>query len=310
MSLFSSIASAQPRSTIKVHRPLGGIADYRELQDGVSRVIVSAFPVTAIKDLDPAQASMAASYILASHDMAYFGETGNLYQRLMKHASSPSKSFAREVYVISGHGFDKTKAIYLQYRLTKIAEEAGHVHVVKGVNPQVLDLPDCDRAPLDLFVEHSDRLLFDAGCRALRSPFASQRRTPQAGTEASPETDDNAPIEIGVISTPPLGSELELSYSGLWARGYPAQDGFIVMAGSELRSAVNPSAPPILSSRRADLTAADALATIPGVSDRLRLRVAVWFPSRAIAAKVLCGAKDASTWDLPGYPQPIVIITA
>jgi hypothetical protein len=39
-----------------------------------------------------------------------------------------------------------------------------------------------------------------------------------------------------VISTPPLGSELELTYSGLWAHGYPAQDGFIVMAGSELRS--------------------------------------------------------------------------
>jgi predicted GIY-YIG superfamily endonuclease len=307
MSLFSTHTSAQP-TTIKVHRPLGGIAEFRELQDGVSRVIVSAFPMTAIKDLDATQASMAASYILASHDMAYFGETGNLHQRLMKHAASPSKSFAREVYVISGPGFDKTKAIYLQYRLTKMAEEAGHVHVVKGVNPQVLDLPDCDRAPLDLFVEHSDRLLFDAGCRALRTPFESQRRVLNIGTDAPPETDDNTPIEIGVISTPPLGSELELSYSGLWARGYPAQDGFIVMPGSELRSTINQSAPSILSSHRADLSVADALASIPGVADRLRLRVAVWFPNRAIAAKVLCGAKDASTWDLPDYPRPIVII--
>jgi serine/threonine protein kinase len=90
----------------------------------------------------------------------------------------------------------------------------------------------------------------------------------------------------------------------LWARGYPAQRGFIVMAGSELRSTVKPRAPPILSSRRADLATADALATIPGASDRLRLRVAVWFPSRAIAAKVLCGSKDASMWlDHPGSRQ-------
>jgi len=202
------------------------------------------------------------------------------------------------VYAVSGHGFDKTKAIYLQYRFTKIIEEKGHVEVVKGVNPQVLDLSGCDRAPLDQFVEHSDRLLFDAGCRVLRSPFASQRRTPLVGTEASSETDDNAPIEIGVISTPPLGSELELSYSGLWARGYPAQNGFIVMAGSELRSAVNPSAPPILSraaptSRRPTRSRPSRAFRIGSAAGRRLV------PSRAIAAKVLCGSKDASTWICP-----------
>jgi predicted GIY-YIG superfamily endonuclease len=310
MTLFSTSTSVQPACTNNVHRPMGGIEGLREIHDDVGRLTVSAFPFVMVKDIALARAATPACYILADHANAYIGETGNLGRRLSDHAADPSKVFAREVYVISGYErawFDKTAAIYLQYRLTEIAERAGLVEVIKGTNPQVLELPSHRRASLDHFVEHGERLLFDAGCRVFRSNFASQRRTAvEAETAISP--DETGPMQIGVIATPPLGSELELAYGDLWARGYPAQDGFVVMAGSEVRSVVNPSANPILRARRAELAAAQALVVIPGLQDRLRLRVAVWFPSAAIAAKVVTGAHvDSSKWVQPRYPQPILI---
>ena len=82
----------------------------------------------------------------------------------------------------------------------------------------------------------------------------------------------------------------------------------MVVAGSEMRSIVNPSVNPIIHTRRAELAAADALLAIPGVQDRLRLCVPVWFPSAAIAAKVITGAHvNSSKWVAPRNPRPILI---
>jgi hypothetical protein len=308
MTLFSANSSVQAACT-NVHRPMGGIEGLREVHDDVGRLSVSTFPVAMIKDVSMARAAVPACYVLADHCMAYIGETGNIGRRLSDHFRDQSKSFAREVYVISGYEgawFDTTAALYLQYRLTQIAEQAGLVHIMKGVNPQVLELPNHRRASLDIFVEHGERLLFDAGCRVLRSNFASQRR-PVVEADAVP-LDDAGPIQIGVVAMPPVGSELELAYGELWARGYPTPEGFVVMAGSEVRSTVNPSASQIVETRRDELMDAEALVPIPGVEDRERLCVAVRFPSAAIAAKVVTGAHvDSSKWQAPRYPRPILI---
>jgi hypothetical protein len=311
MTLFSSDEATQSACTQNVHRPHGGIEGLREVHDDVGRLTVSAFPWAMVKDLSMARAAVPASYILASHSMAYIGETGNVGRRLCDHARDPSKNFAREAYVISGYEggwLDTTAALYLQYRLTKIGERAGLVEIVKGTNPQVLELPSHRRASLDVFVEHGERLLFDAGCRVFRSNFASQRR--QVNEAEAVGADDSGPIQIGVIASPPLGSELELAYGDLWAKGFPTSEGFVVMAGSEVRTMINASASPIVETRRDELMASQALITIAGLQDRNRLCVAVRFPSAAIAAKVLTGAHvDSSKWVQPRYPQPILIAT-
>jgi hypothetical protein len=311
MTLFST-NSAEPACTNNVHRPMGGIEGLREVHDDVGRLTVSAFPFAMVRDMSMARAAVPACYILADHCTAYIGETGNVGRRLSDHARDPAKSFAREVYVISGYEgawFDTTAAIYLQYRLTMIAEEAALVEIIKGVNPQVLELPRHRRASLDIFVDHGERLLFDSGCRVLRSNFASQRRKAETtDTDMAIGPEETGPMQIGVMGLPALGNELELAYGDLWARGYPVREGFVVTAGSEVRGVVNPSVNPILHNRRAELAAAEALTAIPGIQDRLRLRVAVCFPSAAIAAKVLTGAHVSSgKWVNPTYPQPILI---
>jgi hypothetical protein len=227
MSLFSTNAAVQQTSTTKIHRPMGDIAGLREVHDDVSCLTVMAFPMTMVKDIALACSCMAC-YILASHEKAYIGETTNPGRRLADHAADPSKAFAREVYVVTAprkNWFDRAAVVYLQYRLTGMAEQAGLVEVVKGVNPQAIELAHDKRASLDhLLFEYGERQLFDAGCRVFRSNFDSQRRDRQAveTIEAAVDADEAGPMQIGVIASPPIGSELELAYGDLWARGYPS----------------------------------------------------------------------------------------
>ena len=321
MSFFNTQNSTLNSCTSIIHRPAGGIAGVREVFDDASRLAVWSFPVAHARDLLVAKSSVTACYILAGHDTIYLGETNNLYRRLSEHFLDSSKAFAREVFLVTGLGdapFDKTTAVFLQWALDHAAEKAGLVTVLKGVNPRLLDLAPWRRATLDRIVEDALRLLFDAGCRAFHSNCASMRpvmpnadlpeqhSSDLAGDAA--EADDTGQMEIGVVATPTGVPEFELSYGDLWARGYPSDAGFVVTAGSEVRTLINASVNPILYTRRHDLAAAGVLAEIPGLSDRMRLSVSVWFPSSAIAAKVITGAHVASNkWAALRNPKPFVI---
>jgi hypothetical protein len=316
MSFFDDSKSADTPCTSFVHRPAGGIAGFREVFDEASRIAVTAFPMTMVKNLVAAKSAVAACYILADHQRVYIGESGNVGRRLSEHAADPSKAFAREVYVISGGGnasFDKTAALYLQHRLTRAAEAAGLVQVQKGSSATLLDLPGWRCAPLDRIVEDGQRVLYDAGCRAFDSSCASQRPLDSVlsaeAYDGSVEADDLGQMEIGVVATPCGAVEFQFSYGDIWGRGYAANNGFVVMAGSEVRTLINASVNPILHTRRAALDEAGVLADIPGLLDRQRLLVSVWFPSMAIAAKVLAGAHVASSkWAAVRDGRPFVLV--
>jgi hypothetical protein len=117
-------------------------------------------------------------------------------------------------------------------------------------------------------------------------------------------------MEIGVVATPAGAPEFQLAYGDLWARGYAEADGFVVTAGSEIRTLVNPSVNPILHKRRAELETAGVLAEIPGLRERKRLLAAVWFPSRAIAAKVVSGAHVSGNKWAPVLDQRPLVLAA
>lgn len=317
MSLFAHSSPAPSACSHTIHRPLGEISGLREVVDEVSRIKVSAFPFAMIRDAALSREAVPGCYILADHASAYIGETSNLARRLASHAGDPGKAFAREVYTISGHlapGLDKGAAIYLQHRLTALAENAGFVEVMRGIGPQVPDVTAYRRVTLDRYVDDSLRLLFDAGCRVFDSSIASihqvRRMDRTSAREAfSDALEDRGPIEIGVVAAAPgADGELELDYCELWARGYPVEGGFIVAAGSEVRAQINSSAGPIVTVRRHELADAGAMMPIPGIADRLRLRTAVRFPSAAIAAKVITGAHVSSVvWIRPFYPRPVLV---
>lgn len=304
-----------PRSscTTRVYRPLPGITGPRLVRDAASRVAVCAIPLAQASHIASLVAGPAA-YVLMSHDTAYFGETFNASTRINKHLSDPTKAFARVAYIVTGYPdpwANKDPAVYLQYYLWEIAQAAGHVNIANDRTPQMPVVEEDKRGELQWLLQHTRQQLFDAGCLALDSNFDSQSRV-ASSTELDDDPigpNDQDPIRIDVVATPPAGSELELNYVGLWARGYPTADGgFVVMPGAEMRTPVNGSAHDIIETRRNELRDKKALVAISGVANRERLLVAVWFPSPAIAAKVVTGAHAAArVWVPRRFPQPIII---
>jgi hypothetical protein len=314
MSFVSQNFSPLAACTSKIYRPEGGITGLRRIHNGASRVAVWACPMPLVARIALDRAIGVAAYILASHDTVYIGETKNGFSRVTHHLVDPSKAFAREVYVVAGYPepwLDKLPALYLQHRLWEIAQSAGFLNIANARTPVIPVVPEDKRGELERYVEDARTLLFEAGCRALDSNFDSQRQVPQAGDidEDPIGPEDTDPMQIDVAVNPPIGAGLELNYTGIYARGYPYADGgFVVMPGSEVRKTVNASAHKIIIDRRNELKDRKALVAIHGDPDRLRLVAAVWFPSAAIAAKVVTGAHIGSRiWQPVRHPNTILI---
>jgi hypothetical protein len=293
--------------TCKIYRPAGGIEGYREVHDKTSSITVSCFPWWMAREvrLQP----VPACYILADHASVYIGETSDIHSRLAAHIRDSDKNFAREAYVVTGVGseakrrFNSTAAVYFQYHLTDLALQANLVDVIKGTSPQRPDPDEHEEASLKLLLQQSQSLLFDVGCRAFKSNFASQRRSVSATVDTAGPA---GTMDIDVVGVPAISGQLELSYTGLWARGYTSQRGFVVLPGSEVRADINPTAWDWIDEDRSKLRAAGALMAIPGLVDRERLCVAVQFDSASSAAKVVTGSRDAFRWVTPRLPQPML----
>lgn len=75
-----------------------------------------------------------------------------------------------------------------------------------------------------------------------------------------------------------------------------------------MRTTPNPSANGHTLARRQHLIATEAVLPVDGMEDRQRLQMAVAFPSRAIAAKVLSGAHLGSDkWRPLRASKPFII---
>jgi hypothetical protein len=299
-------STVQDPSLHTIQRPYGGIDGLREIRDLAGRLMVTVVPPGMASRFPVVRESLAACYVVVGQGRIDIGQSRWLGNASLQHAAAPATSVAGEVYIIHAQRNDwlfRVALPFLEFRLTELAREAGLVEVSNGASPRTWSSED--RALFERFVGESRRLLFDAGCRAFNTTPASQL---PATAEADRGIDlaEEAPAQIDVDAVPTIGGELALPYAGLWARGYYGPDGFIVLPGSEVRTAVNPSATR-RSIKKLREQLAEILVPIPGVDDRLRLEAAVCFRSAAIAAKFLTGAKMGGTkWVRPPYAEQIM----
>jgi hypothetical protein len=317
MSFFRSTGSAPlaGASSTLIYRQTPDVTGPRELIDELSGISVAAFPMAMAREIDIGRALTTGAYVLAGDQRIYCGESKRIGRRIWDHANDPAKSFAHQAYAIIRRGaesLDPPTVLYLQAHLTRRAEEIGNVTVQRGTGPQMVDVTPARGAVYLQISAIAERLLFDAGCTAFHALGEAKPALP-AGEIVEPTTSAEAaaeatPIEIGVAAVPGDAEEYQLAYGDLWSRGYDADSGFVVMAGSEVRREINASVNQILHTRRRELEAAGVLADIDRREDRQRLLVAVWFPSRAIAAKVVSGAHiGGAKWTPVTNPRPFVL---
>jgi hypothetical protein len=212
------------------------------------------------------------------------GEALDVRRRLGEHALDPSKSSFAEVFAVVSvdDRLSKTDCRYLEARAHEIVAAApGCVLEVEKI-PAVSTCPPHERDVLESLLVQARIMLHAAGCRALDAP--------NLFLTADAERDEGV-IEIQSDLTGNPEDEHELSYDGIWSRGYPTADGgFIIRAGSDIRRRENGALLPAISNRRRMLETKGVLGSMPGVSDRWRLLSNVHCSSALLAAKVCTGA--------------------
>lgn len=213
------------------------------------------------------------------------GEALDVRRRLGEHALDAGKSSFAEVYAVVAVDDRLTKGDcrYLEARIHEIVAAAPGCVLEVDKIPAVAACPPYDRDVLESLLSQARIMLHAAGCRALDAanlPFAS----------AEPEREEGV-IEVQADLTGDAEDEHELTYDGIWSRGYPTADnGFIIRAGSDIRRRENTALLAAVSSRRRMLAEKGVLGVLPGVTDRWRLLANVYCSSALLAAKVCTGA--------------------
>lgn len=213
------------------------------------------------------------------------GEALDVRRRLCEHAVDPGKTSFAETYcvVAMDDRLSKSDIRYLEARAHEIVAAApGCVLEVEKV-PAVASCPPHDRDVLEGLLLQARIMLHAAGCRAFDAhnlPFSCEHADPDEGV-----------IEVRSESLADAEDEHELSYGGIWSRGYPTADGgFVIRAGSDIRRRENNALLPAVSNRRRMLAEKGVLGSMPGVTDRWRLLANVYCSSSLLAAKVCTGA--------------------
>ncbi len=275
----------------------------REIRDPAGRLVVTVFPFDLADRYTVLRESLAACYVFVAEGEVDIGHM-RLDNAALRQAVAAAQGAPGEVYLIHAQRENwlfRAALPFLEDRLTELAKEAGLVEGTNCASARTWDSED--HAILGAFLDESLRLLFDAGCRVFNAtPTSRSAAAAEADRGVAATEEETAAIDVDAVPT--VGGELALADAGLWARAYYAPEGFVVLAGSEVRTVADPSAD--LKKLREQL--AEIMVPIPGVDDRLRLEAAVCFPSAAIAATVLTGIKmgDAA-WVRPRYAELIMV---
>lgn len=212
------------------------------------------------------------------------GEASDLRRRLMEHVQDRTKAGFAEVFAVAAvdDRLSKQDVRYLEARLHEIVAAAPGCTLEVDKIPAVSACPPHERDTLETLLAQARVLLHAAGCRALDRHYL-----PQAMPE--PERDEGS-VEVLLDFSGSPEDEHELVYDGIWSRGYPTDEGFMIRAGSDIRRRENSALLPAVASRRRLLAEKGVLGTLPGVSDRWRLLANVHCSSSLLAAKIATGA--------------------
>jgi hypothetical protein len=152
----------------------------------------------------------------------YIGESENVIKRLSDH--DRNKDFWNEVVIFTSKDENLTKSHvkYLESRLVSIGIEAERYQLENSNTPTESNLPRADKDAMEEFI-HNLRIIIGTLGHKLLEPLKV------------------APIEQNTKST--VGIPLSFALKELKAFGQMTDDGFLLLAGSDVSSSTSPSMP-------------------------------------------------------------------
>ena len=224
--------------------------------------------------------------------LLYVGQTGDLKRRLNQH---DDKDFWTRAFVMlsTNNSMTQTHALYMEHKAIATAIEVGRYELKNGNNGNKPHTPDPLKADCEELFHTLDVLLSTLGqpifeSLAIHDSF-NRNQTDKyktiTSTKAVKET------EAFLIKPTPLLFYYKVKDGD--AQGYYDDDGFVILAGSLIRKAQTPSAPPFVIKMKESLIINGKLIAINDKSYKLTKNQLFKTPSGASA---LVSGRSTNGW--------------
>lgn len=285
--------------TIQIYLPKGNPRGLRIAEMTTRTVRLIEIPRIHISDFfEMPEANQVGLYFLISDTdstdkpQLYIGQTGDLKRRLNQHHE---KSFWTRAFVMlsTNNTMTTTHALYMEHKSIATAINVGRYKIKNGNNGNLPHTPDPLKADCEELFHTLDVLLSTLGQPIFETLSIHENNIHSTQVEPIVNTDSQV---VNNTKAKHIKAESPLFYYRVKdgdARGYYDDDGFVMLAGSIIRQAQTPSAPPFITKLKSSLLSSGKLIAIDDKSYKLIENQLFKTPSGASA---LVAGRSTNGW--------------
>ena len=268
-------SSTPSAKTIQIYLPKGNPRGLRLAEMTTRTVRLIEIPRIHIEDFFAMpDANQVGLYFLIGETestdkpLLYIGQTGDLKARLNQHHK---KEFWTRAFVMlsTNNTMTQTHALYMEHKAIATAIEVGRYELQNGNNGNRPHTPDPLKADCEELFYTLDVLLSTLGQPIFESLSIFEKNIYNSQTKLIVSTNSQLvnDTEATLIEAKPLLFYYKVKDGD--ARGYYDDDGFVMLAGSLIRQAQTPSAPPFVTKLKNSLLSSGKLVAINDKSYKL-----------------------------------------
>lgn len=268
-------SSTPSAKTIQIYLPKGNPRGLRLAEMTTRTVRLIEIPRIHISDFFAMpEANQVGLYFLIGETestdkpLLYVGQTGDLKRRLSQH---DDKDFWTRAFVMlsTNNTMTQTHALYMEHKAIATAIEVGRYEIKNGNNGNRPHTPDPLKADCEELFYTLDVLLSTLGQPIFESLSIFEKNIYNSQTKLIVSTNSQLvnDTEATLIEAEPLLFYYKVKDGD--ARGYYDDDGFVMLAGSLIRQAQTPSAPPFVTKLKNSLLSSGKLVAVNDKSYKL-----------------------------------------
>ena len=261
-------SSTPSAKTIQIYLPKGNPRGLRLAEMTTRTVRLIEIPRIHISDFfEMPEANQVGLYFLIGETestdkpLLYVGQTGDLKARLNQHHK---KEFWTRAFVMlsTNNTMTQTHALYMEHKAIATAIDVGRYELQNGNNGNRPHTPDPLKADCEELFYTLDVLLSTLGQPIFESLSIFEKNVYNSQAKLIVNTNRQLvnDTETTLIEAEPLLFYYKVKDGD--ARGYYDDDGFVMLAGSLIRQAQTPSAPPFITKLKNSLLSSGKLVAI------------------------------------------------
>lgn len=227
--------------------------------------------------------------------LLYIGQTGDLRKRLEQHEKTKNSWEWQRAFVmfLTNNTLTQTHTLYMEHKAIALANEVGRYTLKNANNGNRPHTPDPLKADCDEWFDTLNILLSTLGQPIFESLSINEHKNHSLELKPIVDTDHQMTTKIEIPNIELTPSLFYYKVKDGDAQGYYDDDGFVILAGSLIRQAQTPSAPPFVIRLKEDLLSSGKLIAVNDKSYKLTENQLFKTPSGASA---LVAGRSTNGW--------------